>query len=129
MSRLTIVLSSVAVAALVIVVAGCGNSESVSAEPAAMPASAGEHAEHEGGDQHAPPAELAEYAEVLAELPMEDRMAVYKQKICPVTRQPLGAMGKPLKVTVKDRELFVCCPSCVRKITADPDKYLPKLAK
>lgn len=143
MSRLTIVLSSVAVAALVVVVAGCGNSEGDSAAPAAMPASAGEHDGHDHGDQqghegddqhadheqHAPPAELAEYAKVLAELPMEDRMAVYKQKLCPVSGEPLGAMGKPYKVTVKGRDVFLCCKGCEATITADPDTYLAKLAE
>ena len=143
MSRLTILLSSVAVAALVVVVAGCGNSDGDSAQPAAVPASAGEHEghdhgdheEHEADDQHAdheqhdPPEELAEYAKILAELPMEDRMAVYKQKLCPVTGGPLGAMGKPYKVNVKGRDVFLCCKGCEGKITADPDKYLAKLSK
>ena len=136
MSRLTIVLSIVAVAALVVVVAGCGNSEGDSAEPAAPPASAGEHdghdhADHPGheGDDHAPPAELAEYAKVLAELPMEDRMAVYKQKLCPVSGGALGAMGKPYKLNVKGRDVFLCCKGCEGEITADPDKYLAKLSE
>jgi hypothetical protein len=136
-------LSSVAVAAFVVVVAGCGGSGGDSAQPAAVPANAGAHAEHDqggqpgqegadqqaGGDQHAPPSELAKYADVLAELPMEERMAVYKQKVCPVSGEPLGAMGKPYKVTVKDRDVFLCCPGCEAKITADPDTYLAKLAK
>jgi hypothetical protein len=144
MSRLTFVLSSVAIVALVMAVAGCGSSEETSSEPMAMPAGSGEsgdHAGHDHGDQsgheghdqhaghdHAPPVEASKYAEAVDQLPMEDRMVAYAQKTCPVSGSELGSMGKPYKVTVKDRDVFLCCPGCEKAITDDPEKYLAKLS-
>ncbi len=102
------------------------------------------------------------------------------QKICPVSGQPLGSMGEPVKVqvgdnehaflccnactrgkidagywqtvldnlaaaqgtcpvmdqpvdssmpftTVKGRRIFVCCPPCIKKIEADPEKFIAEL--
>jgi hypothetical protein len=65
----------------------------------------------------------------LAELPEADRAAAEKQRICPVSGRRLGAMGKPVKVTVKGQEVFLCCPGCEETIKADPDTYLAKLNK
>ncbi len=70
---------------------------------------------------------MAEHTEALAELSSEDRTAVSKQKTCPVSGGPLGGMGKPYKVTVKGRDVFLCCQGCEGAITDDPDKYLAKL--
>lgn len=41
---------------------------------------------------------------------------------CPVFNRKLP--GKAAHVVVKGRKVFVCCPPCIRKIKADPDKYL-----
>jgi hypothetical protein len=88
-----------------------------------------EHAHDEGaGHEHG--AEMAASTEVpegLAELSDEDRAAAVEQKICPVSGEPLGSMGTPVKVTVKEREVFLCCAGCEGAITEDPDKYLAKL--
>ncbi len=56
-----------------------------------------------------------------------DKELIGKQKICPVSGQPLGAMGKPVKVVVKNRVVFLCCAGCKKKFLANPDKYLKKL--
>lgn len=56
-----------------------------------------------------------------------DKELIEKQKTCPVTDQPLGSMGKPVKVVVKGRTVFLCCAGCKRKLMAEPDKYLKKL--
>ncbi len=56
-----------------------------------------------------------------------DKELIRKQKICPVSGQPLGAMGEPVKVVVKGRTVFLCCAGCKKKLLADPDKYLKKL--
>lgn len=58
-----------------------------------------------------------------------DRELIEKQKICPVSDAALGSMGAPVKVTVKDRIVFLCCEGCKAKLLADPDKYLAKLDK
>jgi hypothetical protein len=56
-----------------------------------------------------------------------DKELIAEQKTCPVTDQTLGSMGKPVKVVVKDRTVFLCCAACKKKLLADPDKYLKKL--
>ena len=48
----------------------------------------------------------------LAGLAPEDRQAAEAQKVCPVTGEELGGMGVPVKVTVKDQPVFLCCKSC-----------------
>ncbi len=63
----------------------------------------------------------------MAELDKADRVAAMAQKICPVSDEPLFSMGKPIKVTVKGRDVFLCCESCREGLVADPDKYLAKL--
>jgi len=65
----------------------------------------------------------------LAKLSAEDREAATKQKTCPVSGEPLGSMGVPKKVKVKDREVFICCAACEKPLLDDPDKYLAKLDK
>jgi YHS domain-containing protein len=56
-----------------------------------------------------------------------DKELIEKQKTCPVTDQPLGSMGKPVKMLVKGRTVFLCCAGCKKKLLANPDKYLKKL--
>ena len=52
----------------------------------------------------------------IAILPESEQEAALRQRICPVTGEPLGSMGKPIKVTVAGRSLFVCCQGCVNAI-------------
>jgi len=80
--------------------------------------------QHAGEDQAA---EAGEYAEVLAKLSEADRAIADAQKVCPVSGEPLGSMGVPVKVTVKDRDVLLCCEGCRSAILDDPDKYLAKL--
>jgi hypothetical protein len=56
-----------------------------------------------------------------------DKELIAKQKICPVTGAPLGSMGNPVKVVVKDRTVFLCCAHCKAKFLAATDTYLKKL--
>ena len=41
-----------------------------------------------------------------------DQLKIAAQKICPVSGKPLGSMGTPLKTTIGDEELFLCCQNC-----------------
>jgi hypothetical protein len=60
----------------------------------------------------------------------DDATLIAKQKVCPVTDEPLGgAMGPPVKVTVDGRVVFICCKACERDLRADPKKYLAKVPK
>ncbi|WP_437193685.1 hypothetical protein [Planctomicrobium sp. SH527] len=52
-------------------------------------------------------------SEALAKLSVSDRAAVLSQRYCPLmSRERLGAMGAPIKVTIEGTELFVCCEGC-----------------
>ena len=70
-----------------------------------------------------------EQQEALSKLSSDDLKLALQQKICPVTDKPLGSMGTPIKVTVKDQAVFVCCDGCVDSVKNEPDKYLAKLKK
>ena len=74
-----------------------------------------------------PDASPADVTEAMAALSETDRAAALAQKVCPVSGEALGEMGTPIKVTVKGRDVFLCCPSCREKIEANPDEYLAKL--
>lgn len=64
----------------------------------------------------------------LAELSLEDRRLAVEQKVCVVQPQtPLGAMGPPIKMTLKGQPVFLCCEDCAEKARKDPDKTLAKL--
>lgn len=67
--------------------------------------------------------------EALAKLSPEDQALAEKQKVCPVSGEPLGAMGTPKKIEVKGQAVFICCEGCEEKLKANPDEYLAKLNK
>ena len=57
----------------------------------------------------------------------EDRLLAAKQKICPVTGEPLDSMGGPVRVVVEGRVVFICCKGCEGLLRKEPAKYLSKL--
>jgi hypothetical protein len=63
----------------------------------------------------------------LAKLTAEDRALAEKQKDCPKTNAPLGSMGVPIKVMVKDQPVFICCKMCESSVQKDPDATLKKV--
>jgi hypothetical protein len=115
--------------AFVVVIAGCGPSggkaPAKTTPPSGVapqkPAETPKPAETKQGEAG------AKMPEGLAELSEADRALAEKQKVCPVTGEPLGSMGAPVKITVKDRTVFLCCSGCEAAIKKDPDKYLAKL--
>jgi Cu(I)/Ag(I) efflux system membrane fusion protein len=60
-------------------------------------------------------------------LSAEDRLLAAKQKICPVTGEPLDSMGGPVRVEVAGRVVFICCKGCEGALRKDPTKYLSKV--
>jgi uncharacterized protein (TIGR03000 family) len=66
----------------------------------------------------------AKIAENLAMLEDEDHKLAEAQKICPITKDPLGALGVPVKITLKGQPVFLCCKECINKAQSDPDKTL-----
>lgn len=53
-----------------------------------------------------------------------DAAAIAAQKVCPVMDEPLGGMGTPIKVMVGDKPIYLCCKGCIKKVQAEPAKYL-----
>ena len=51
----------------------------------------------------------------------------YPLTTCVVSGEKLGAMGKPVVVTVKDHTFQLCCSGCEKKLRENPDKYIEKL--
>jgi Cu(I)/Ag(I) efflux system membrane fusion protein len=51
-----------------------------------------------------------------------------EQRTCPVTSAKLGSMGTPVLVQVSGRKIWTCCSACPPKLTAEPAKYLARLA-
>jgi Cu(I)/Ag(I) efflux system membrane fusion protein len=56
-----------------------------------------------------------------------DRVLASRQKVCPVTDEPLDSMGGPVRVDVGGRTVFVCCKGCEAPLRKSPEKYLAKL--
>jgi len=88
-----------------------------------------DHGAHEGHGEEAGGKTGADESKGLAALAPEDRALAEAQETCPVSGEPLGSMGTPIKVMVKDRAVFLCCESCRKDLLANPDKYLAMLDK
>jgi Cu(I)/Ag(I) efflux system membrane fusion protein len=69
----------------------------------------------------------AEEIASLEELPPADRELARQQKTCPVTGMNLGSMGRPYKLVVEGRTLFLCCQGCEEEVKADPAAAFRKL--
>lgn len=133
MSKVFLFASLAALLAIGAILTGCAKQQPSPEPPEAsqgQPAATGhEGHEHAASDdaEHSEHAMHGEHEDALAELSPEDRALAEKQKTCPVSGAPLGAMGKPYKVTVQGRTVFLCCPDCEPKIKANPEEYLAKL--
>ena len=57
-----------------------------------------------------------------------DKVKPYVLKTCPVSDEKLGGdMGQPYLFTYQDREIKLCCKSCLKDFKKDPKKYLKKI--
>ena len=63
----------------------------------------------------------------IKELPAAEQAVALKQAVCPVSDEHLGEMGKPVKVTLEGRSVYLCCDNCEKELKANPKKYLAKL--
>jgi Cu(I)/Ag(I) efflux system membrane fusion protein len=63
----------------------------------------------------------------LARLDAPDRQAATAQARCPISGEPLGSMGVPIKLKLNDRFVFLCCTGCEPKAKEDPAAVLKKL--
>jgi uncharacterized protein (TIGR03000 family) len=66
----------------------------------------------------------------LAKLEPEDRKAAEAQRFCAVQEGiRLGAMGVPVKITVKGQPVFLCCQACAKKAQSSPERTLEQVKK
>lgn len=64
----------------------------------------------------------------LAKLLDNDRKQAQAQRFCPVLGDSrLGSMGVPVKIVLKGRDVFLCCPGCKSKAQKDPDATSAKV--
>jgi hypothetical protein len=71
----------------------------------------------------------SEIEDALSQLLEEDRKLTEAQRICPASGEPLGSMGPPIKLTVGDRSLFICCDGCETDAREKFDEHYAKLQK
>jgi Cu(I)/Ag(I) efflux system membrane fusion protein len=73
--------------------------------------------------------EAAEIQANRAKLTPHDRDLVEAQQFCPILKQNrLGSMGKPIRIAVNGQPVFLCCPLCIHKARANPEKTLATVA-
>ncbi|MCH5376416.1 MAG: hypothetical protein JJ992_20805, partial [Planctomycetes bacterium] len=84
---------------------------------------------HFDSRSESPEIESEERIAALSALDVNDRLLAAEQRICPVTKMPLGSMGVPVKVDVRGRTIFICCEGCRKRLLADPAKYVAELSK
>jgi len=65
----------------------------------------------------------------MAKLSAADQKLAKAQGVCPVSGEPLGAMGTPVRIEYEGTVVFFCCEKCKPKFEADPAKYMAKLKK
>lgn len=103
-------------------VVGPGPSEPAS-NPAAKPAEAEKKVDAK--DVKLTDVEVAE----IKKLPEAEQTAAMEQKLCPISGDHLGSMEVPIKVTLKDQAVYLCCAGCKKKAEAEPEATLAKLGK
>jgi Cu(I)/Ag(I) efflux system membrane fusion protein len=79
-----------------------------------------------------PPPQMSEAEKTikanLAKLIVADRIVAERQKLCPVTMKPLGAMGPPTKLVIEGEPVLFCCDACHPETPAEKAEML-KLAR
>lgn len=55
---------------------------------------------------------------------VKSQLATYTSKICAVSGRELGGMGKPIDLVIANKLVRLCCKGCIKKVKADPLKYL-----
>jgi hypothetical protein len=60
--------------------------------------------------------------------PAKPKAKPYPLKVCIVSDEELGSMGKPVVFVHKGQEIKICCKGCRKDFDKDPEKHLKKLA-
>ena len=122
MSRISVFGLGVVSAVLVTMAVGCGSQQP------SKPASNSEPSQSTHAHTHSHDEET-DVDEAFTKLSPADRKLAEAQEICPVSDEPLGSMGTPIKVTVEGRDVFVCCAGCEDELKKNFDEYVAKLEK
>jgi hypothetical protein len=78
--------------------------------------------------QEKPQDKEAKIKAALAQLDPDDRTLAEEQKFCAVeTENRLGSMGKPIKLTIEDETVFLCCKGCEKAARKDAKKTLARV--
>lgn len=85
-----------------------------------------DHADHDHADHDHAAHDHADHGEPTTE-PVAGVPADYPLKVCVVSGEDLGSMGKPIKIEHEGQSAYLCCDSCTDKFNAEPAKYLAKL--
>ena len=109
-------LFAASVASLALLLTGCGSAQN--GTPTAAP-----------NARHGDDVDKEEQKTAFAKLSDEDRPLAEAQGYCAVAGKPLGSMGPPIKLLVKDQAVFLCCKGCENKAKSNPDKTLAKVAE
>jgi hypothetical protein len=99
----------------VAIVAGCSKQQAAPTPSADSPDSSSAEASSE------------KIETAMSKLSAEDRLAAVAQRVCPVTGELLGFMGKPIKISQGDRHLFVCCAGCEEEAQTKFDEFYAQL--
>jgi Cu(I)/Ag(I) efflux system membrane fusion protein len=88
---------------------------------------------HQHPEAHGPMAQGKALSEEdqrnIAKLAVGDREQALAQRLCPVSGEPLGSMGVPIKVVLKGHPTFLCCKGCENQAKSNPDRFLNKLTE
>ncbi len=57
----------------------------------------------------------------------KDAPKPYPLKVCVVSDEKLGEMGKPFVMEYKGQEIKLCCKSCKKDFDKDPAKFIKKM--
>ena len=78
----------------------------------------------------APLGEDAKIEAAINELAEEDREVAKAQKFCAVAEKGrLGSMGKPFKLMMEGKPVFLCCEGCEGDALKNPEETLAKVEK
>lgn len=64
-----------------------------------------------------------------ADEPLPVGVKPYPLKVCVVSGEELGSMGKPVSKVHDGQEVKFCCKGCIKKFDKDPAGHLKKVAE
>ncbi len=81
---------------------------------------------------HVPLTEISPFKERVALVRLgpegtDDRSLIEFQKLCPVQGLKLGSMGPPVRTTIGERVVFLCCKACLPAVDQDPQRVLARV--